>query len=183
METRSYHNNTKIRIYDPFQEVQSKTVTTEPQEFIQILNVKRTDRQRALSYKIQRSIRRQQTVRTAIEKKITEASEQLTKQKEVKEKILQNYTFKDIDVFYRPCFDYNKPFNPQLYYYELARIKHREQQVKKLKEEINEDKLSLENYKQTTTKNIYVPKNHQTLSTCTDPTLVMLRHTVSNATQ
>lgn len=183
METRKQTNNITIQIYNPFQEIQEKTVTTEPQEFVQVLNVKRTDEQRALTFKIQRGIRRQQNIRTTIEGKIKEASEQLTKQKEVKDKILQNYTFKNVDLFYKPCFDYNKPFNSQLYYYELARIKQREQQVQKLKDEIKEDKQAIEKYKQVTTTNIYVPKNHVKLSTCTDQTLAMFRHTASNATQ
>ena len=175
------HN--QIQSYNTFQEVEHSIVTKEVPEYEQIVKIKKTKEQAIICSRLNKQIKRQEAIRAKIQRKVYEANKQLKEQKELKDKIFQNYTFKDIDLFYRPCFDHSKPFNTYLYYHELARIKEREKQVKKLIDEIKEDKQNLERYKTITSQTIYLPKRHKKLSTCTDPTLQVSTATVRQDTQ
>jgi hypothetical protein len=89
-----------------------------------------------------------------IERTSNHLREIFKKRKIIEEKLMENEEFKEVDLFYRPVFDYTRPFNPAVYEHEHQRLQMRKKQVAKLISEIDEDEMRLEYYRERTSRSI-----------------------------
>jgi hypothetical protein len=89
-----------------------------------------------------------------IERTSNHLREIFKKRKIIEEKLMEIEEFKEVDLFYRPVFNYTKPFNPAIYEHEHQRIQMRKKQVAKLINEIDEDEMRLEHYRERTSRYI-----------------------------
>jgi hypothetical protein len=89
-----------------------------------------------------------------MEKTTYHLKEIFRKRKIIEERLMEIETFKEVDLFYRPVFNYTRPFNPAVYEHEHQRIQMRRKQVTKLLDEIEEDEMRLEYYRDKTSKYI-----------------------------
>ena len=92
-----------------------------------------------------------------LQRYINKKKEQHEFKQRIKEIIYENKTYRNIDIFYRPVFDHDQPFNEDIYYHEIARLKQKQDHIERMVEELNEDKKTLEDYKTITTNRIYIP--------------------------
>lgn len=120
---------------------------------------------------IRKGIRRQTEKTIILRDKIERLRWKEEESRKVREQIHENKEYKDIDIFYRPVFNHDIPFDPQKYHYEIARLRKKQTHAQKLLDEINEDRETIENYKKITTSRIYIPRRLLKKPTCIDQIL------------